>query len=395
MDAPEAAGFNRCLTPNCGGSPVPGGYCLAHANPGPLDDALKEFSETGRLDARGVPVTPDLLRRIFEAAPTVDGRPRLSEADFSGAAFKGDAVFHEVILGTAKFMGTTFEDVAGFYGVTFEDDAGFVSTTFEGGAVFNDLIFQQQAWFSSATFRAAALFVDVRFWGRTSFRLVTFEGAVAFDRATFRDRAEFDEASFQRPVDLGPMAVAGEPSLDRIVFERPVQLEVAAWRLSCWRTRFRAGGHILVAWAEISLQGAEIPAPLILSAQPAESRLVERVAWLDQQVDKERAFPDPMPSLVSVMYADVAGLVVADIDLHECRFAGAHHLDQLQITTSDLFSTFHRVPALWGRGRRVLVEECEWRQAESLWQRRWRHTTSELFRSPLVAGSRRSVVMSG
>jgi hypothetical protein len=78
----------------------------------------------------------------------------------------------------------------------------------------------------------------------------------------------------------------------------------------------------------------------------------------------------------------VAGLVLADVDLRECRFAGAHHLDQLQFATA---AWFYQAPAWYGRGRQVLAEECDWRQAQGgRAARRWRHTTSPLFRPRLL-----------
>jgi hypothetical protein len=176
--------------------------------------------------------------------------------------------------------------------------------------------------------------------------------------------------------------------LDGIVFDQPVQLQAAAWRLSCRRTRFRAGGHLRVAWAEITLEDSEIPAPLILSHQPPDADLAARVAWLAEAEDGVKGFPAPRPSLVSVQRADVAGLVVTDIDLRECRFAGSHHLDQLQLATAG--RAFHRAPAWHGQGRRVLAEECEWRQAGGGWRaRRWRHSTSELLRSRFLKDARR------
>jgi hypothetical protein len=181
------------------------------------------------------------------------------------------------------------------------------------------------------------------------------------------------------------MAVAGTLFLDWMVFPEPVQLEVAARWLSCRHTRFRAGGHVRVAWAEISLEDAEITAPLIVSGHPPASGLATRVGWLadPDDGDPERSFPPAMPSLVNVRRADVAGLVVADIDLGDCRFAGAHHLDQLQIATAD---AFRRAPACLGRGRQVLAEEAAWRAARGGRRaRRWQQLAGETFRSPLLS----------
>lgn len=97
------------------------------------------------------------------------------------------------------------------------------------------------------------------------------------------------------------------------------------------------GGHLRIAWAEISLKEAEIPTPLIIAMHPPAGELTERVGWLASSDGQAAGFSAPLPSLVSVQRADVAGLVLADIDLRDCHFAGAHHLDQLQLTTADVF----------------------------------------------------------
>jgi hypothetical protein len=82
----------------------------------------------------------------------------------------------------------------------------------------------------------------------------------------------------------------------------------------------------------------------------------------------ETGADQPLPRLASVQRADVAGLVVADIDLRECRFAGAHHLDQLQLTGE---AAFHRAPDGGGRHGRCWPRSA-WRQRRYGWRAgRW------------------------
>jgi uncharacterized protein YjbI with pentapeptide repeats len=345
--------------------------CLAHATNAAREAALKQFAEGGGMDVRGVPIAPALLEKILAAAPRdPNDRPSFTDADFRWATFEGDARFDGATFeGDARFDGATFQGYAGFERATCHGDARFDGATFEGDARFDGATFEGDAGFSWATFHRGA-----------EFNGATFQRYAGFGEVTFHSGAGFRGATFQEPLELGPLAVADHLVLDRIVFDQPVQVEAVARWLWCRRTRFRAGGHLRVARAKISLEDAEVPVPLILSWQPPSPELGERGQWLTAAEDAPDSIPEQMPRLMSVQRADVAGLVVAGVDLRACRFAGAHHLDQLQFATA---ARFVRAPAWHGRGRRVLAEEYEWRQARGSWRGgRWRHPMSELFGFP-------------
>lgn len=65
-------------------------------------------------------------------------------------------------------------------------------------------------------------------------------------------------------------------------------------------------------------------------------------------------------TLTSLEGVDAADLVVSDIDLSLCRFAGGHHLDKLRLEGDCRFAW----PPAWRWTRRqVLVEECDLRAA--------------------------------
>jgi hypothetical protein len=67
--------------------------------------------------------------------------------------------------------------------------------------------------------------------------------------------------------------------------------------------------------------------------------------------------------LLSLQRADVAGLVLSGIDLADCRFAGAHNLDQLRVEAGVTLTT---APARFGQDRRQLIaEEHAWRARRS------------------------------
>jgi hypothetical protein len=330
-----------CEVEDCQGRQVAArGRCLAHTSKYQRKAIFARLAAGAPIEVTtGVQFTEELLADLLAALPRNDhGKPRLHEADFRLA-----------VLPALNLDRTTL-----------------VAARFDGAS----------------------------FQGNAAFDKARFEGDASFGGASFQGDARLDGVSFQQQIDLGAMAVAGTLVLDGIESDQPVQLEVAAWRLSCKRTRFRAGGHLRIAWAEISLEDAEIPAPLFVAMHPPAQDLIKRVGWLAETSDQADTFPAPRPSLVSVQRADVAGLVLADVDLRDCHFASAHHLDQLQFDTAD---AFYRAPGLLtrfgrvtSRGRHVLAEECRWRQSRPGWRdRRWRHTTSELFCSPQLEGARR------
>jgi hypothetical protein len=371
----------------------------------------------------------------FRGAAQFDGASFQGDAQFDGASFQGDATFRRASFrvaaqfssvsfqGTALFGDVSFQDAirfswadpdpvlfdgasfqaealfgrarfqcpAAFRGATFRRDAAFGGVTFYRNAIFDRAGFQGDAEFARAGFRGDASFRgtpfggDVRF-GRAGFRVdarfdrASFQGDVRFDLAAFRGDASFHEASFERPLATSLLA-AGTCSLDAVLFPKAVQLTVAACFLSLQGSAFPAGGHLRVASAEVTLEEAELPAPFILSAHRLASDAAARWGELAGSQVAARA-----PRLVSVQRANVAGLVLTGVNLAACHFAGAHHLDQLQVTTAD---SFYRVRAgRFGGGRQVLAEECAWRRTQPLspGRRRWQATAS-LSSSPFLVGA--------
>jgi hypothetical protein len=79
------------------------------------------------------------------------------------------------------------------------------------------------------------------------------------------------------------------------------------------------------------------------------------------------------PRLLSLQDTDVANLTLSNVDLRACRFAGAHHLDQLRLeATIDLAGRPAGVrvgwalPPLWRwTRRRTLAEEQAWRRTRA------------------------------
>ncbi|WP_285608670.1 pentapeptide repeat-containing protein [Actinokineospora globicatena] len=341
----------------------------------------------GRADFRHChfsPSTPriDSTKAPFRGGPIAEynfeGTIFTERADFSGAAFAGLADFRRV----------TFADLADFRGVTFSEHAFFGRVTFAERAKFDRVTFAEHAYFRDADFARRAHFGGAAFAGR-----------VDFSGADFAEKADFKDATFNKRVVLG-MLSADWFVLDGARFEQYSLIEVLAETVSAVGARFDAGVELRVGYARVSLRRTFFGAPSsltgvpeagALTADPAWADLVGLTArpmsnklpraitrkrvnvWLDRRSVTARSvqrggIEDWMPQLYSLQEADVAQLTVADVDLLWCRFAGAHHLDELRV---EGMAPFNRTPGWrigwawppvwrWGE-RRVLAEEHPWR----------------------------------
>ncbi|MET7701566.1 hypothetical protein [Streptomyces sp. NPDC005485] len=104
--------------------------------------------------------------------------------------------------------------------------------------------------------------------------------------------------------------------------------------------------------------------PLTIAAEPDPFRLTN---GRQQAETALTAVPDPAVRLVSLRGVDAAHLVLADVDLSGCLFAGTVHLDQLCLEGACTFDTtpssarWRRWPPVRFTERRVLAEEHHWR----------------------------------
>jgi hypothetical protein len=317
MTDQAAVDWPTCDEPGCIGIRLPrGGKCLAHATARQRKAAFKRLGETGQIDARGVPLTEVLLQQVLAAAPhdTAD-KPTFTEALFNQATFQADAWFDRVTFqAIAWFGGATFHDVAWFREATFRAYAGFDRAIFRADARFDEAIFQANVAFGETTFQANA-------W---------FSGAIV------RRDARFVSTRFEQARQLGPLLVYGLLQLDGAHFAQLTLIEVSSRGLSCQRTRFPAGVQFRLRGAQVLLDDADLPSPSLLTGVDtlSDARLARREQRLIQAVRHlaPAAIADwsARPRLLSVQGANLAGLGVANIDLAQCRFAGAHNLDQLR-----------------------------------------------------------------
>ncbi|MDX3855624.1 pentapeptide repeat-containing protein [Streptomyces sp. AK02-01A] len=231
-------------------------------------------------------------------------------------------------------------------------DARFDAATFQGDAWFDGATFEGMAEFMGAIFRG-----DVSFWG-----------------ATFQGDARFEQVGFERVASLGPLVCTGRVSLSGAVFQGPVDLWFAARRLECRRTRWSSTAEVRLRYATVDFAHAVFEYPLTIAAEPVPFVLP------DGQPVPEPTFagtPDAAVRLISLREVDAAHLVLADVDLSECLFAGTVHLDQLRLEGT---CSFNAVPSRthWRRWRpirftqrRTLAEEHHWRASQPEAVRGW------------------------
>ncbi|MCF3173940.1 pentapeptide repeat-containing protein [Streptomyces sioyaensis] len=341
----------------CHGIRVPGHTtCLAHLDEADCDAYLATLAPGADIDHRSTPFTEDLLARLLDALrdPGTE-QPRIGSARFDGASFTGPARFDEA----------TFTHVASFDGATFTRAASFDRVTFSGLAAFNQTTFTYSVWFDGANFTGAAAFGRATFTGAAHFRAASFTSAVQFPGATFTRDATFIAARFEAARWLGPLVCGGAVNLDHAVFEAPVTMMIAARELSLRRTRWVPSATLRLRCAEVGLAGAVMECPVTVAGEPVPFPGIGEVP-LSEEVLAGR---DTGVRVREIGGVDAAHLALTDVDLSECRFVGAVHLDQLRMDGRTTFARppigWHRcglMPLRWSR-RRTLAEEHQWRAA--------------------------------
>jgi hypothetical protein len=293
---------------------------------------------------------------VFELA-SFDGVANFERAAFAAAAgfesatFAGYAGFGRARFGhRAAFDGATFNSVAWFGETRFEGHAVFAGAAFNRDAGFGEVVFDLGADFERATFAGDAAFSAARFKRGGRFVRATFERAAAFDRAAFDEEVVLTAATFEGGAILGPMHVGGTVVLDFGVYRAAATVDVSAARISCLGTRFLEGVNLRASGAEVALDDARFEGRSIVAAR--------RPTAGDRTTN---------PRLVSLRRADVADLVLADLDLSPCLFAGACGLDRLHI---DALPRLAPAPTGWRRRGRIpwrwtprltIAEEHRWR----------------------------------
>jgi uncharacterized protein YjbI with pentapeptide repeats len=303
-------------------------------------------------------------------------------ADFGSAKFVKDADFRGVTFTEAvNFDAAIFTKDASFYEVTFSRTVSFHRTTFNsanfygamfaGRAVFGSARFAQHVSFYGATFSETAAFEDAVF-SSANFNGVAFAKAIRFEGTTFSRNADFGGATFSKDADFRAVTFSGDVDFRKMSALGVLRLSVSAARLDFGGAE--VDGELLVEGAV-----AELAAPGLRASGRAALRLRgtrvdmeesvitglftvhglrEALPGIDESHILVAAGQEARPVRVtSLRGVDADRLVLTDVDLSECRFAGIQRLDQVKL---DGRCTFATDPS---GTRQVLVEEHYWRNS--------------------------------
>ncbi|WP_410653082.1 pentapeptide repeat-containing protein [Amycolatopsis sp. cmx-4-54] len=345
--------------------------CLVHSEPAVQDRYFDGIAPNSEVDLRGTELSASLIDRLLDAARSDGQRAVLGDADFAEATmetvsfrrveFTGHAMFDFANLNDALFEDVRFAGDAAFNQADFARDSMLVNVEFGGIATFQEALFRNgvtfdegttfmgKAWFEKAgfhgysyfggaTFRGTAQFAGAKFADLVSFRGANFGGAARFHGARFggvvefggvssAGEVDFQGAEFERVDLLGPIS-ARKLILESAVFRRNLIVETDAVEVDCTRAVFEEGVSLRVSRARVKF---------------------------DQVIPRKTSaiVSGATAAVISLRETDVVDLMLTDISLSDCRFAGAHHLDKLRLEGICTFGSYRR--------RQVLAEELAWR----------------------------------
>ncbi|MEV8061395.1 pentapeptide repeat-containing protein [Streptomyces antimycoticus] len=315
----------------------PHAACLGHLGHADRFAYVTSLQPGADLDHRGTYFDEGLLFSLFEALtdPATDqiciGEALFNEAVFSGevqltnAAFEGEVYFSKATFkGVSLFAEAMFRSAAWFLDAVFDQAAVFTGATFSGNTWFQHATFSNDAVFFDVAFDCPAMFEGARFRGLTRFSGVTFRYDAWFGGTTFDRDAVFQETTFKSARILGPIVCTETLRLSEAVFESAVTIEAAASAVHCRRTRWASTAALRLRHATVNLTDAVLEYPVSFSAHSKPFTVG------DQEVPEPR-LTDPTVRVTSLHGADAAHLVLTDVDLTDCRFAGTVHLDQLRL----------------------------------------------------------------
>nr|BEK63604.1 hypothetical protein KPHV_08310 [Kitasatospora purpeofusca] len=378
--------------------------CLEHLGDQQRADYLAGLATGAALDHSGTVITPDCLAELLAAVTDQStDTPRPGDTNFANVTFTGDAHFANVTFsGDAHFANVTFTGDAHFAGAGFTGVANFQRAAFTGAAYFGGAAFAGAALFGGAAFTSVAHFGEVTFTGAADFGTAAFPRVAYFRRVTFTSDARFrdsmfgaatfggsvfgGDATFRGSVFGGDsdfrraqihqasewdLVCDGALRFDEAVFQRPTLVRAAARTIEFRRTHFVSTAHLRLKYASVDLTEAVLEAPMTIA--PTNDRFTLRPGTVSTLFNAPPgAGPvDSAVKVASVSGVDAAHLVLTDVDLTDCRFTGAVHLDQLRM---DGHCTLAKPPTglrlrhlllVRHTRRSVIAEERHWQYARS------------------------------
>lgn len=339
----------------CTGRQVDGfAHCLAHLEPQQLNHALRQLHPGADLEAPGTDINAELFRRILQAV-SIRNRP---------------------VFGAVTFTQAHFFEMANFTEATFGGYTTFDGARFSGDALFSDAKFGEEVHFDGAQFSSNAWFFGAWFSQGAFFPRAQFGGEAWFEDTQFGPGAQFVGARFEKATSVGPM-VGVSLRFEQAVFMRAVVIEAAAMTVACRDTTWELGVTMRLRYAKVNLERATFTVPSFVTgadqqfghpdSEPVnEDEVRTRVPGAEQPAVTDDLW---VPVMLSLRGVDAFNLSVTDVDLSQCRFAGARLLDQLRLEGRCIFAYpppgFHTgwaLPPAWRWSRRQsLAEERGWR----------------------------------
>jgi uncharacterized protein YjbI with pentapeptide repeats len=363
---------------------------------GNVDFQVARFSDNVRFEKAEFGANVEFDHAQFPGSATFKAVRFCGDASFAGARFDGVEHFSPtaaalfgrgMVGGGIWFVGARFDGRARFIGVKFGgivwfDDAqfgqpvwfsrarfcrniSFDTVRFGADAMFNAAQFDGDAKFAGVQFPGEARFAEAEFGGEAKFERVRFGGDARFDGVRFGGDARFDGTQFASAPEFGPLVCGRTVRLVGAVFSAPVTIQIAGASLDCTRTRWSATATLRVRHATVDLTDAVPAAPIAVTSHPTVfiTHVGGNVKELD---DAHLVRAGSLVRVSSIRGVDATNLVLTDVDLSECAFSGAFHLDRLRLE-GDI--SFDQPPAgyrsawpprRWSR-RRTLAEEHRWR----------------------------------
>jgi len=362
-----------CAHDDCRGFVHGVDHCLAHLPDEEHEEVWDriQLDKVNRrlVDVRGTVIDSGLLAQLVGTNDDADSAPaRMPTVNFSHCRFTEHA----------NFQNRQFEAEATFADARFEHGATFTATTFEASANFEGASFRQRATFDYATFENDANFRNASFSWTATFHGVSFRRETTFDEALVREQLAFTGASFATTTRLGPLGAKAVTFSDA-TFARRMVIEVSALTVDCNGAHFEAGVDMRVRYASVSLRRVRFDAASSVAGlgAPFLERVLDDAALFGTLRELRRG-----AEVLSLQETDVSELMLADVGLRRCLFAGAHHLDKLRLEGRTPFNQpptgfqFRRweFPWVWRwSSRQTLIEEHFARQGwpKSIeWERR-------------------------
>ncbi|MFJ4808190.1 pentapeptide repeat-containing protein [Streptomyces longwoodensis] len=274
------------------------------------------------------------------------------------------ATFENAQLESARFGRATFESQPTFRRTQFTGLANFEKVSFPAGANFRYAQFPKDCLFTGSVFGAggSAVFAGAQFGNTAGFNNVTFNGEALFSAATCMGSISFKSSHFS---DLlhGPLS-AKYVNLGYAHFERAVRFEVTAKNLGLSRANFSAAAAFNVRFATVYLTDVHLRSPLTIASYQGQFKFNDL-----QLPDPEVGELSPLGKVTELAGVDAALLVLNDVDLSQCSFTGAYHLDQVTLEGECRFATpparvqwgLSALPFRWWTRRKTLSDEVYWR----------------------------------